>query len=134
MWVAVIAGLLAVVVFDLWITERDPREFSIRQAGFWVSVYASLAVLFGVWLTFWAGIEPGAEFFAGYITEYSLSVDNLFVFYIIMSRFRVPRIYQHKVLLVGIVLALVMRGAFIAIGAAALAHFSWLFYVFGAFL
>src|SRR5690606_24003915 len=99
MWVAVIAGLLAVVVFDLWITERDPREFSIRQAGFWVSVYASLAVLFGVWLTFWAGIEPGAEFFAGYITEYSLSVDNLFVFYIIMSRFRVPRIYQHKVLL-----------------------------------
>ncbi|MDI9581233.1 MAG: TerC/Alx family metal homeostasis membrane protein [Thermobispora sp.] len=134
MWVAVIAGLLAVVVFDLWITERDPREFSIRQAGFWVSVYASLAVLFGVWLTFWAGIEPGAEFFAGYITEYSLSVDNLFVFYIIMSRFRVPRIYQHKVLLVGIVLARVMRGAFIAIGAAALAHFSWLFYVFGAFL
>jgi len=134
MWVAVIAGLLAVVVFDLWITERDPREFSIRQAGFWVSVYASLAVLFGVWLTFWAGIEPGAEFFAGYITEYSLSVDNLFVFYIIMSRFRVPRMYQHKVLLVGIVLALVMRGAFIAIGAAALAHFSWLFYVFGAFL
>ncbi|MBP2703459.1 TerC family protein [Microbispora sp. RL4-1S] len=135
MWIAVIAGLMVVVAVDLWIVDRgEPREFSVRQAGIWVGFYVALAVAFGGALTLWSGGPAGGEFFAGYLTEYSLSVDNLFVFYIIMSRFGVPRIYQHKVLLVGIVLALVMRGVFIAIGAAALTRFSWLFYVFGAFL
>ncbi|MEZ0071219.1 TerC family protein [Planotetraspora sp. GP83] len=134
-WAAVIAGLLVVLAVDLWIVDRgEPREFSMRQAGIWVGFYVTLAVLFGVTLLVVGGAEPGGQFFAGYLTEYSLSVDNLFVFYIIMTRFGVPRIYQHKVLLVGILLALVMRGLFIAVGAAALARFSWLFYVFGIFL
>ncbi|MDR8409186.1 TerC family protein [Nonomuraea sp. 3-1Str] len=132
---AVIGGLLVVLAVDLWIVDRgEAREFSMRQAGFWVTFYVALAVAFGVLLWATTGPDKAGEFFAGYITEYSLSVDNLFIFFIIMSRFAVPRAYQHKVLLVGIVLALVMRGIFIALGAAALERFSWLFYVFGAFL
>lgn len=134
-WFAVIGGLVVVLAFDLWIVDRgEPREFSFRQAGFWVGFYVSLAVIFGIVMWIFAGPTPAGQFFAGYITEYSLSVDNLFVFYIIMARFAVPKMYQHKVLLFGIVVALIMRGIFIAIGAAALANFSWLFYVFGLFL
>lgn len=134
-WIAVIGGLLVVLAFDLWIVDRgEPREFSLKQAGYWVAFYVALAVVFGVVLWIFAGPTPAGQFFAGYITEYSLSVDNLFVFYIIMTRFAVPKIHQHKVLLVGILMALVMRGIFIAVGAAALANFGWLFYVFGLFL
>jgi tellurite resistance protein TerC len=134
-WIAVIGGLLVVLAVDLWIVDRgEAREFSMRQAGYWVTFYVFLAALFGVVLWTTVGGAKAGEFFAGYITEYSLSVDNLFIFFIIMSRFAVPRAYQHKVLLVGILLALVMRGIFIALGAAALERFSWLFYVFGAFL
>ncbi|MDX3110295.1 TerC family protein [Nonomuraea angiospora] len=134
-WIAVIGGLLVVLAIDLWIVDRgEAREFSMRQAGYWVTFYVALAVVFGVLLWATVGGDKAGEFFAGYITEYSLSVDNLFIFFIIMSRFAVPREYQHKVLLVGILLALVMRGIFIALGAAALERFSWLFYVFGAFL
>ncbi|MBF8194090.1 TerC family protein [Nonomuraea sp. K274] len=134
-WIAVIGGLLVVLAVDLWIVDRgEAREFSMRQAGYWVTFYVALAVVFGLVLWSLYGGDKAGEFFAGYITEYSLSVDNLFVFFIIMSRFAVPKAYQHKVLLVGIVLALVMRGIFIALGAAALERFSWLFYVFGAFL
>ncbi|GGL43744.1 TerC family protein [Planomonospora parontospora] len=134
-WIAVIGGLLLVLAFDLWIVDRgEPREFSMRQAGFWVGFYVTLAAIFGVVLWIFAGPTPAGEFFAGYLTEYSLSIDNLFVFYIIMTRFAVPKIHQHKVLLVGILLALVMRGIFIAVGAAALQNFGWLFYIFGLFL
>jgi len=134
-WAVVIGGLLLVLAIDLWIVDRgEAREFSMRQAGYWVSFYIALAAIFGVILWMTAGPVKAGEFFAGYITEYSLSVDNLFVFFIIMSRFAVPKAYQHKVLLVGILLALVMRGIFIAVGAVALERFSWLFYVFGAFL
>jgi tellurite resistance protein TerC len=134
-WIAVIGGLIVVLAIDLWIVDRgEAREFSMRQAGYWVTFYVVLAIAFGVVMWTTVGADRAGEFFAGYITEYSLSVDNLFVFFIIMSRFAVPRAYQHKVLLVGILLALVMRGIFIALGAAALERFSWLFYVFGAFL
>ncbi|MEU8271087.1 TerC family protein [Sphaerisporangium sp. NPDC049002] len=134
-WAAVIGGLLVVLAVDLWIVDRgEPREFSMRQAGFWVAFYVGLAVLFGIGLFAVEGMDKAGEFFAGYLTEYSLSVDNLFVFYIIMGRFAVPKIYQHKVLLVGVLMALVMRGVFILVGAAALERFGWLFYVFGAFL
>ncbi|MFC4010255.1 TerC family protein [Nonomuraea purpurea] len=134
-WIAVIGGLIVVLAIDLWIVDRgEAREFSMRQAGYWVTFYVALAMVFGVVLWVTLGGGKAGEFFAGYITEYSLSVDNLFIFFIIMSRFAVPRAYQHKVLLVGILLALVMRGIFIALGAAALERFSWLFYVFGAFL
>jgi tellurite resistance protein TerC len=134
-WIAVIGGLLLVLALDLWIVDRgEPREFSMRQASFWVGFYVTLAAVFGVVLWIFAGPTPAGEFFAGYLTEYSLSIDNLFVFYIIMTRFAVPKIHQHKVLLVGILLALVMRGIFIAVGAAALQSFGWLFYIFGLFL
>ncbi|WP_440066001.1 TerC family protein [Streptosporangium sp. OZ121] len=134
-WFAVIGGLLVILAFDLWIVDRgEPREFSLKQAGFWVGFYVTLAVLFGIGLLVFAGPTPAGQFVAGYLTEYSLSIDNLFVFYIIMTRFAVPKMHQHKVLLIGILMALVMRGIFIAIGAAALANFGWLFYVFGVFL
>jgi tellurite resistance protein TerC len=134
-WIAVIGGLLVVLAIDLWIVDRgEAREFSMRQAGYWVTFYVLLAMAFGVMIWSVYGGDRAGEFFAGYITEYSLSVDNLFVFFIIMSRFAVPKAYQHRVLLIGILLALVMRGVFIALGAAALERFSWLFYVFGAFL
>ncbi|SDR26316.1 TerC family protein [Thermostaphylospora chromogena] len=134
-WAAVIGGLLLILAFDLWIVDRgEPREFSMRQASIWVGFYVTLAVLFGIGIWVASGADRAGEFFAGYLTEYSLSVDNLFVFYLIMARFAVPKAYQHKVLLIGILIALVMRGFFIAVGAAALANFSWLFYVFGVFL
>ncbi|WP_326639618.1 TerC family protein [Nonomuraea fuscirosea] len=134
-WIAVIGGLLVVIAIDLWIVDRgEAREFSMRQAGYWVTFYVALAAAFAVLLWNTSGADRAGEFVAGYITEYSLSIDNLFIFFIIMSRFAVPKLYQHKVLLVGILLALVMRGAFIALGAAALERFGWLFYVFGAFL
>jgi tellurite resistance protein TerC len=106
----------------------------MREAGAWVAFYVGLALAFGVlvWVV-WGG-QASAEFYTGWLTEYSLSVDNLFVFVIIMARFAVPRQFQQKVLLIGIVLALVMRGAFIAAGAALISQFSWVFYIFGAFL
>jgi len=91
-------------------------------------------VVFGIGIWMFSGGTHAGEYFAGYITEYSLSVDNLFIFLVIMSAFKVPAIHQHKVLLVGILLALVFRGIFIAVGAAAISQFSWVFYVFGAFL
>ncbi|SDG71133.1 tellurite resistance protein TerC [Sinosporangium album] len=134
-WAATIGGLLLVLAFDLWIVDRgEPREFTMRQAGFWVGFYVALAVIFGIGIGLFGGGTAMGQFFAGYLTEYSLSVDNLFIFYLIMSRFAVPKMYQHKVLLIGILMALVMRGVFIALGSAALTRFSWLFYVFGAFL
>jgi tellurite resistance protein TerC len=134
-WAVVIVGLLVVIAVDLWIVDRgEAREFSMKQAGFWVSFYVLLAIIFGIILWATQGATHAGQFFAGYITEYSLSVDNLFIFFIIMGRFAVPKVYQHRVLLVGILMALVMRGIFIALGAAALQRFSWLFYVFGAFL
>jgi tellurite resistance protein TerC len=133
-WFVTMAVLLAVIVADLFIVGRNPREPSMREATAWVFLYVSLAIVFGIGVGIAWGTRYAGEFFAGWLTEYSLSVDNLFVFVIIMSRFAVPRRYQQTVLLVGIVLALVFRGLFIAIGAAAIAAFSWIFYLFGAFL
>jgi tellurite resistance protein TerC len=135
MWLAIIAGLVAVVVIDLFIVDRGaPKAFSMRQAGFWVTFYVVLAIVFGVAMSFWAGPEYAGQFFGGYLTEYSLSVDNLFVFFLLMSSFGVAKESQHRVLLVGIMIALVLRGVFIAIGAVVLARFEWLFFGFGAFL
>ncbi len=134
-WALTLVGLLAVIMVDLWIVDRgEPHEFTMKQAGTWVAFYVTLAALFGVMLLLVSGGQYSAQFFAGYLTEYSLSVDNLFIFYVLMARFAVPRRNQHKVLLVGIMIALLMRGIFIGIGAAALARFEWLFYLFGAFL
>ena len=134
LWFATIGGLLAIIIADLFLVDHKPHTVTIREATRWVLFYVALAVLFGVGIWFFAGGGYAGEFFAGYITEYSLSVDNLFVFVVIMAAFSVPSEHQHRVLLVGIVIALVMRGIFIAIGAAAIAAFSWVFYLFAVIL
>ncbi|GAA4406391.1 TerC/Alx family metal homeostasis membrane protein [Tsukamurella soli] len=133
-WALSICVVLGLFVFDFFTHVRRPHEPSLRESGFWSATYIGLAVVFGIGLSLVAGGRYGGEFFAGFVTEKALSVDNLFVFVIIMGTFAVPRIYQQKVLLIGIVLALVMRGAFIAVGAAAISTFSWVFYLFGLFL
>jgi tellurite resistance protein TerC len=133
-WFVTIAAILAVIAFDFYLVARNPRDPSMRESTIWVIVYVSLAIAFGLGVLAVAGPQYGGEYFAGWITEYSLSVDNLFVFVLIMSRFAVPREYRQKVLLIGIVLALVLRGIFIALGAEAISRFDWMFYLFGAFL
>lgn len=133
-WGATIAGILALLIFDFFAHVRTPHEPSTREAGAWSLFYVAVALIFGAGL--WAvwGPDHGVEYFAGYVTEKSLSVDNLFVFVIIMAAFDVPKAYQQKVLLVGVVIALILRTIFIALGAAAIEHFSWVFYIFGFFL
>ena len=134
-WAATIAGFVLVLGVDLALAARKgPHVIAVGEATRWVLFYVALAVAFGIGLTIVAGGQYGGEFFAGYLTEYSLSVDNLFVFVIIMASFAVPQEHQHKVLLFGIVLALVLRGAFIAVGAAVIEAFSGVFFLFGAFL
>ncbi|GAA4436556.1 TerC family protein [Actinokineospora soli] len=133
-WIATIGGLVLLLAIDLFIVDRKPHEVTVGEAGRWVAFYIACAVAFGIAIWAFAGGVYAGEYFAGYITEYSLSVDNLFVFLIIMSAFKVPKVHQHRVLLVGIVLALILRGIFIALGAVVIAQFSWVFYLFGAFL
>ena len=133
-WLVTVAGLAAVIIVDFHLVSRNPRDPSLRECLGWISGYVGLAVLFGLGVLALAGPQYGGEFFAGWITEYSLSVDNLFVFVIIMSTFAVPREYRQKVLSIGIVLALGMRALFILVGAQMVAQFDWLFYLFGAFL
>ena len=133
-WVLTIAAFGVILVVDFYAHVRIPHEPSFREASLWSGIYVTLALLFGVGMILVWGTSHGAEFFAGYVTEKSLSVDNLFVFLIIMTRFAVPRIYQQKVLMVGVIIALVLRGMFILAGAAAIARFEWVFYLFGAFL
>ncbi len=133
-WIVTLVALVAVLAVDLLIIGRRPHEPSMKESGGWVAFYVALALVFGVGVWIFAGGQYAAEFYTGWLTEYSLSVDNLFVFVIIMARFAVPRQFQQKVLLIGIVLALLMRGAFIAAGAALISQFSWVFYIFGAFL
>lgn len=133
-WAGTLVALTAILIIDLLIIGRRPHEPSIRESSLWVGFYIALALIFGVGIWLLSGAKAAGEFYTGWLTEYSLSVDNLFVFVIIMARFGVPRIYQQKVLLIGIVLALLMRGGFIAAGAALISQFSWVFYIFGAFL
>jgi tellurite resistance protein TerC len=128
-------GLLVLVLLaDLVIVSRRPHEPSHREAAAWVAGYVGLALVFAVVLWLVAGPDPATEFTAGWLTEYSLSVDNLFVFVIIMARFAVPRELQQTALLVGIVVALVLRGVFIVLGAELISEFTWIFYGFGLFL
>jgi tellurite resistance protein TerC len=134
LWFATIAGILVLLAVDLFIVDHNPHAIRVGEAARWVVFYVVLAVLFGLGILVFSGGRYAGEFFAGYITEYSLSVDNLFVFVIIMSTFAVPAIHQHKVLLFGILAALVLRGLFIAAGAAVIDRFQWVFYIFGAFL
>lgn len=134
LWFATIGGLVVIILIDLFVVDHKPHAVTMREATRWVLFYMALAVVFGLGIWYFAGGGYAGEFFAGYITEYSLSVDNLFIFLIIMSAFAVPAEHQHRVLLVGIVIALIMRGIFIAIGAAAISAFSWVFYIFAAIL
>ena len=134
MWVGTIGVLIALIVADFFIGGRKPHEVSIKEAGIWTAVWVTLALVFGGFLWWHSGSQPAGEFFAGYITEKSLSVDNLFVFILIMGKFAVPRIYQQRVLMFGVIIALVLRAVFIAGGAALVTQFSWVFYIFGAFL
>ncbi|MDP9319036.1 MAG: TerC family protein [Actinomycetota bacterium] len=133
-WWTTIVVTVSILLFDVVVLGRWPHEPSTREVAIALAVYVGAAVVFGLGVLGFAGVQSGTEFFAGWLTEYSLSIDNLFIFIIILNRFAVPREYQQSALMVGIVLALVMRGVFIAVGAAAITTFSWVFYVFGAFL
>ncbi|MFJ1650782.1 TerC family protein [Streptomyces sp. NPDC088337] len=133
LWILTIAGLAALIAVDFFI-GRKPHDVSIKEAGIWTAVWIVLAGLFGLGLLVFGGGRPAGEFFAGFITEKSLSVDNLFVFVLIMGKFAVPSQYQRRVLMIGVLIALVLRAGFIAAGAAIIASFSWVFYLFGAFL
>ncbi|MFJ7166141.1 TerC/Alx family metal homeostasis membrane protein [Streptomyces globosus] len=133
LWVLTIAGLSLLIGADFLI-GRKPHDVSVKEAGIWTVVWIALAVLFGLGLLFFGSAQASQEFFAGFITEKSLSVDNLFVFVLIMAKFSVPSHLQQRVLLVGVLIALVLRAVFIAAGAAIITSFSWVFYLFGAFL
>jgi tellurite resistance protein TerC len=133
-WIITLGVTIAVLLFDVIVIGRRPHEPSKRETATYLTIYVGLAVVFGLWVWLFHGSQFGLEFFAGWLTEYSLSVDNLFIFLIIMASFNVPKIHQQQALLVGIILALVFRGIFIALGAVAINQFSWVFYVFGAFL
>lgn len=133
-WILTIAGIVVMLTVDLVGHVRKPHAPTLREASLWSIAYVGVGLGFGlVVLAGWGGQYAG-EYYAGYLTEKSLSVDNLFVFLLIMGAFAVPRIYQQKVLFVGIVLALILRTAFILVGAAAVNAFAWIFYIFGAFL
>ena len=133
-WLATVLAVLAVISFDLLHSTRRPHVPSLKEATAWSLVYVVAALVFCVGLLVVVDGRIAAEFLGGYITEKALSVDNLFVFVIIMTTFAVPPKHQQKVLMIGILLALVLRGIFIAVGAAAISAFSEVFYLFGAFL
>ena len=134
-WEVTIAALLAVLAFDLALAIiRRNKETSMKEAAAWTFFYVSAAIIFGYSLGKWNTTQARGEFFAGWITEYSLSVDNLFIFILILARFKVDKTKQQLVLLVGIILALILRGIFIALGSAAISRYTWVFYIFGAFL
>jgi tellurite resistance protein TerC len=133
-WWTTIIVTVSVLLFDIVIIGRRPHEPSTKEVSISLSIYVGLAIVFGIAVWVLAGHQYGTEFFAGWLTEYSLSIDNLFIFIIIMAKFGVPRQYQQEALMVGIVLALVMRAVFILVGAAAINEFSWIFYIFGLFL
>jgi len=134
MWLITVGAILVLVVMDFLTVSRKPHEVSFREAALWSVFYIAVAIAFGVFIWVWQGSDLGTQYFAAYLVEKSLSVDNLFVFVIILGQFAVPSIYHQRVLLVGVVLALVLRAIFIAVGAAALAAFAFTFVIFGAIL
>jgi tellurite resistance protein TerC len=133
-WALTITAIVGMLIFDFVGHVRTPHAPSLRESATWSAVYVGIAVVFGLLIFWFYGAEFGGEYFAGYITEKSLSIDNLFVFVLIMAGFGVPRPVQQKVLLFGITFALVLRTVFILVGAAAIENFSWVFYLFGAIL
>ncbi len=133
-WIITIAVTIAFFVYEFFAHVRTPHEPTIGESARWSVFYISLALLFGVGIGVVSGWTYGGEYFAGYLTEKALSIDNLFVFLIVMTGFAVPKKYQQKVLMIGIVIALILRGIFIAVGATLIENFSWIFYLFGALL
>ena len=133
-WIITIAITIGFFVFEFFAHVRTPHAPSVGESARWSGFYIGLALLFGVGIGLVSGWGFGGEYFAGYLTEKALSIDNLFVFLIVMTGFAVPKQYQQKVLMIGIVIALIMRGAFIAVGAALIENYSWIFYIFGALL
>ena len=134
MWLITIGAILVLIALDFVTVSRKPHEVMFKEAAAWSIFYIAVAVAFGVFVWWWQGSQFGTEYFAAYLVEKSLSVDNLFVFVIILTQFAVPSVLHQRVLLFGVVLALVFRAIFIAIGAAALAAFSFTFVLFGALL
>ena len=134
-WQITIAVLIGVLVFDLALAIiRRNTETTMKEAGIWTAFYVGAAIIFGYSLAEWSDSQARNEFYAGWITEYSLSVDNLFIFILILARFQIDKKKQQLVLLAGIAMALVLRGIFIALGSAAITRYSWVFYIFGIFL
>ena len=133
-WFLTILGIVGLLAFDFFFHVRTAHIPTLREAAVWSAVYVGIALLFGVGVLVFGGPTMGAEYFAGYVTEKALSVDNLFVFLIIMGSFKVPRAIQQKVLLFGIVFSLVARTGFIFVGAALIRSFAWTFYLFGLIL
>jgi tellurite resistance protein TerC len=133
-WALTIAAIVGMLIFDFVGHVRTPHAPTLRESTIWSTVYVGIAVVFGLLIFWFYGAQYGGEYFAGYITEKSLSIDNLFVFVLIMASFGVPRELQQKVLLFGIAFALALRTVFIVVGAAAIENFSWVFYLFGAIL
>lgn len=133
-WVVSILVVIGLFFFDFYSHVRTPHEPTLKESAIWSAVYIGLAIVFGIGVWIVWDHQHGLEYFTGYLTEKALSVDNLFVFLLIMTGFAVPRIYQQKVLLIGVAIALVLRFIFILAGAALINNFSWIFYIFGLFL
>ncbi len=133
-WIITVVSMIGILGLDVFIIGRRPHEPSMKEAGLAIGAFVALAVLFGLGVWYVSGGRYAGEFFAGWLTEYSLSVDNLFIFVIILAKLKVPRQYQQYALMVGILLALLFRGVFIGLGAGLISLFSWIFFVFGAFL
>src|SRR3954462_11898808 len=133
-WLLTVLGIIGLLLFDFFFHVRRAHVPTIREAARWTTIYVSIAILFGLGVTLFGGGQMGAEYFAGYVTEEALSVDNLFVFLLLLGSFKVPRADQQKGLLVGLVIPLVPRTGFIFVGAALIASFAWVFYIFGLIL
>src|SRR5215470_17878139 len=133
-WIAFNAFILAAVALDLRVLHRNPHKISLKEAGLWTGIWVALALIFGAGVTHYAGRQRGLEFFTGYLIEQALSVDNLFLFLVIFRAFAVDARVQHRLLEWGVIGALLMRGVMIAVGAELIQHFTWMMYVFGAFL
>jgi tellurite resistance protein TerC len=134
LWLLTVLGIVGLLLFDFFFHVRKAHVPTLREAARWTSIYVAIALLFGLGVTIFGGGQMGAEYFAGYVTEEALSVDNLFVFLLLLSSFKVPRADQQKVLLVGIAVSLLARTGFIFLGAALINSFAWVFYLFGLIL
>jgi tellurite resistance protein TerC len=133
-WALTIVGIVALLLFDFVFHVRKAHIPTLKEAGLWSAIYVGIAILFGIGVWIFGGATMGTEYFAGYVTEKALSVDNLFVFLVLLTSFKVPRADQQKVLLFGIVVSLIARTGFILLGAALINSFAWVFYLFGLIL